>query len=128
MITTPFLFDFVRRAMRETSAGGKVSEPLVYSTSAVVFVIVISVLLFAAKAQEYQATFEPKIIQVDFEASMIRAVTASFPATTSVRGCVFHYGNALWKNLSDKGCIPAFKNNATFVKCFNRIKVSKSTP
>ena len=48
MITTPFLFDFVRRAMRETSAGGKVSEPLVYSTSAVVFVIVISVLFFAA--------------------------------------------------------------------------------
>ena len=48
MITSLWLIDFVRNAMKDASAGHKVSEALVYSTTAVVFVIVISVLFFAA--------------------------------------------------------------------------------
>lgn len=48
MITTPWFIQFVRDIMKEASVGRKASEPLVYSTAAVVFVLVISILFFAA--------------------------------------------------------------------------------
>lgn len=48
MITSLWFIDFVRVMMSEESAGGKASEPLVYSTAAVVFALIISILFFAA--------------------------------------------------------------------------------
>lgn len=48
LITSLWFIEFVRETMSEESAGGKASEPLVYSTAAVVFVLIISILFFAA--------------------------------------------------------------------------------
>jgi hypothetical protein len=48
MITTPWFIQFVRDLVKEGSAGGRASEALVYSTAAVVFVLIISILFFAS--------------------------------------------------------------------------------
>ena len=48
MITAPWFIQFVRDSMREASVGGRASEALVYSTSAVLFGLVISFLFFSA--------------------------------------------------------------------------------
>lgn len=48
IITIPWFVEFVRDVIKEESRDGKASDALVYSTSAVMIVIIISILFFAA--------------------------------------------------------------------------------
>ena len=48
VITIPWFIEFVRDVMNEESKTGPVSEALVYSTTAVLFVVIISILFFAS--------------------------------------------------------------------------------
>ena len=51
----------------------------------------------------------PDIIQIDFESAVIKAVNEVFP-TTAVRGCFFHYAQALWRHVVDRGLAMDYKN------------------
>ncbi|XP_071092621.1 uncharacterized protein [Haliotis cracherodii] len=44
----------------------------------------------------------PDIIQTDYEAAVISAISNVFPAS-SIRGCFFHYAQALWRQVVDRG-------------------------
>ena len=51
---------------------------------------------------------QPKLIRVDFELAAINAFSDEFPEAL-IKGCYFHYVQALWKNIRDKGLIFVYK-------------------
>ncbi|XP_048245690.1 uncharacterized protein LOC124142514 [Haliotis rufescens] len=52
----------------------------------------------------------PDIIQTDYEAAVISAISDVFPAS-SVRGCFFHYAQALWRQVMDRGLARDYTDN-----------------
>ncbi|XP_071088815.1 uncharacterized protein [Haliotis cracherodii] len=52
----------------------------------------------------------PDIIQTDYEAAVISAISDVFPAS-SVRGCFFHYAQALWRLVVDRGLSRDYTDN-----------------
>ena len=52
----------------------------------------------------------PKRIMLDFEASAIQAFGRAFPDAT-IKGCYFHFTQALWRNIQSKGLSKLYNNN-----------------
>ncbi|XP_071092788.1 uncharacterized protein [Haliotis cracherodii] len=55
-------------------------------------------LLKGAVHQSTDSPLQPQIIQTDFEVAAIRAIETLFP-DGDVRGCFFHYSQALWRKV-----------------------------
>ncbi|XP_046543659.1 uncharacterized protein LOC124253853 [Haliotis rubra] len=52
----------------------------------------------------------PEIFQIDYEAAVISAISEVFP-DSSVRGCLFHYSQALWRQVLERGLSRDYMNN-----------------
>ena len=43
--------------------------------------------------------FKPKTFQIDFEIGMIVAIRDSFGYNTEIKGCLFHFGQSIWRQV-----------------------------
>ncbi|KAH7704995.1 hypothetical protein AAVH_27810 [Aphelenchoides avenae] len=62
----------------------------------------------------------PTSIMTDFEAAAITAWRALYPAAR-MRGCLFHYSQALWRNIASKGLTLLYRGNGRareLLRCF----------
>ena len=65
-------------------------------------------------------------VVMDFEAAVWGAFRSVFPATT-LRGCSFHWGQAVWRRIQDDGLGPTYrrKKNMKFLRKFLSSKLTK---
>jgi MULE transposase domain/FLYWCH zinc finger domain len=59
--------------------------------------------------------FYPTMIQIDFEQAAYNAIRAVFPETV-VRGCYFHFGQSIWRNVQKLGLLSLYHENIQFKK------------
>lgn len=56
------------------------------------------------KAIEHGLIFNPKLFQIDYEIAVINAINLEFPPEhpneIRVRGCLFHYTQAIWRKVN----------------------------
>ena len=66
--------------------------------------------LLKAKAIGMNLTFEPKTVIMDFEFAVHNVVRDLMPST-HLKGCPFHFGQALFRNLQRLGLSPAYMSS-----------------
>ena len=57
----------------------------------------------------------PRLVLLDFEKAAISAIKEVFP-NCKVIGCYFHFIQALWKNIQNKGLTNEYRNDPYFKK------------
>lgn len=62
----------------------------------------------------------PKCIQIDFEIGMIVAIRESFD-NPLVKGCLFHFGLAIWRKVQNIGISDDYKNDIKIQETVRRI-------
>ena len=62
------------------------------------------------KTEDLGYTLAPVEVLTDFELAIIQAVELTFP-TTEVKGCFFHFAQALNRKISTLGLQPAYRQN-----------------
>jgi len=67
--------------------------------------------LLKMKIQErLNLTLDPAKVQTDFELAAIRALEREFP-NAEIKGCFFHFGQALWRKVQDLGLAVLYKED-----------------
>ena len=56
--------------------------------------------------------FSPNTFQIDFEIGLIVSIRKTFGYETSIKGCLFHFGQAIWHKVQHLGFIHDFNKNA----------------
>jgi hypothetical protein len=56
---------------------------------------------------------KPDYIVIDFEMGLLNSLTRKFPLTR-LKGCVFHFGQSIWRKLQELGLGFEYKNNKNF--------------
>ena len=69
--------------------------------------------LLMATANRYGMQFQPTTICIDFEMAVIRAIREVFPGSR-IRGCLFHFSQALWRKLQDPGLTASYMEDKAF--------------
>jgi len=65
--------------------------------------------------------FEPKTFQIDFEIGMIVAIRDSFGYNTEIKGCLFHFGQSIWRQVQKVGLAHEYTQNDEVKKTVRRI-------
>ncbi|EGY29180.1 MULE transposase [Candidatus Regiella insecticola 5.15] len=65
--------------------------------------------------------FNPKCFQIDFEIGMIMAIKELFGHQTKIKGCLFHFGQSIWRKVQNVGLSEEYKNNAEVKLTVRRI-------
>ncbi|KAL4154075.1 hypothetical protein QTP88_001908 [Uroleucon formosanum] len=65
--------------------------------------------------------FNPKCFQIDFEIGMIMAIKELFGHQTKIKGCLFHFGQSVWRKVQNVGLYEEYKNNAEVTLTVRRI-------
>ena len=52
----------------------------------------------------------PRVIQTDFEVAAIQAAQEVYP-DANIRGCFFHYSQAVWRKVAEKGLAVEYRTN-----------------
>ncbi|XP_048259957.1 uncharacterized protein LOC125384513 [Haliotis rufescens] len=60
--------------------------------------------------QRFNRPLAPATVQTDFEKAAIRAVNTEFP-NADVKGCFFHYCQAIWRKTQDLGLAVQYKED-----------------
>ncbi|CAK9292258.1 unnamed protein product [Gordionus sp. m RMFG-2023] len=68
---------------------------------------------------ERQITFNPRFGQTDFEAASISALKFVFPVI--IKGCFFHYSQALWRRCQSLGLVSLYLNHSNVHKVVRRM-------
>jgi len=55
--------------------------------------------------------FRPNTFQIDFEIGMIVFIRETFGYETSIKGCLFHLGQAIWRKVQYLGLIHDYNQN-----------------
>ncbi|KAE9524466.1 hypothetical protein AGLY_015187 [Aphis glycines] len=50
--------------------------------------------------------FKPKTFQIDFEIGMIVAIRDSFGYNIEIKGCLFHFGQSIWRQVQKVALVP----------------------
>lgn len=67
-------------------------------------------------AVRYGFRFDPRIVCIDFESAVIATITEMFP-NARIRGCLFHYSQAIWRKVQNLG----LSGRYTVDDAFNRL-------
>ena len=71
--------------------------------------------------------FQPRSIMTDFEIGVLGAIRISFPATV-VRGCFFHFSQAVWRKVQALGLSVAYRESAEVKTFVRRLAVLPLVP
>lgn len=66
--------------------------------------------ILKTRAQNLGLQFSPTVIRSDYEQGIISAVRQEFP-NSRMNGCLFHYGQALWRKVQALGGGPVYREN-----------------
>ncbi len=69
--------------------------------------------LIQKAANRYGLNFSPSTISIDFESAMINSIQRIFPGAR-IRGCLFHFSQALWRRVQEVGLVVRYKNDNSF--------------
>jgi hypothetical protein len=75
----------------------------------------------------YDVRFSPKVIQIDFEIAMMNAISRVL-INSEIRGCFFHYTQAIWRKVQNLGLTIAFKNNPSVRKTVRQLSALPLVP
>jgi hypothetical protein len=73
--------------------------------------------LLKLKAADLELKFDPTTLIVDFEVTVHNVVRDLLP-TTNIKGCLFHFGQALYRNLQGLGLASLYKTSDDVRKWF----------
>lgn len=103
--------------------------PVVYGLlpghSSAVYLRFLRLVREAAKERGYN--FCPPNFQIDFETGMIAAIKTLFPEST-VRGCFFHYTQAIWRAVKSRGLTQLYRNDKEVRKNIRRLMALALVP
>ncbi|KAG0437258.1 hypothetical protein DMUE_3794, partial [Dictyocoela muelleri] len=68
------------------------------------------------KLSEHGIDFSPQNIQIDFERAGFNSLQRVFPET-SISGCFFHFGQAIWRRVQKLGLVSVYHENINFKNC-----------
>lgn len=71
--------------------------------------------LLREKAEDIGLAFEPQAFQVDYEASILKAIRECFPSA-QMHGCNFHFTQAVWRAVQRKGLVGLYKSDPVIKK------------
>ncbi|KAG0440468.1 hypothetical protein DMUE_1726 [Dictyocoela muelleri] len=64
--------------------------------------------------------FSPNTVQIDFEYAAYNAIKRVFP-NINIKGCFFHFGQAIWRKVVDLGLKTMFNEDVNFKECVQTI-------
>ncbi|XP_046557771.1 uncharacterized protein LOC124266959 [Haliotis rubra] len=69
--------------------------------------------LLRAETERLHLHLQPPILQIGFEKAVANAAHAVFDGV-EIRGCYFHYAQALWRKIQNRGLTSRYKEDADF--------------
>ena len=78
-------------------------------------------------ANRHGMELQPQTICIDFEVAMIRSIHEVFP-NARIRGCLFHFSQALWRKLQQLGLTLRYKEDDDFNRMVRRAAVLPLVP
>ena len=75
--------------------------------------------LLKREAANLNLVLQPQIVQIDFEAATLAAIRLCFP-NSRIRGCLFHYGQAIWRKTQSLGLAARYKEDPAFNRFVRR--------
>ena len=75
--------------------------------------------LLVEVAARYGMQFQPTTVCIDFEAAMIAAVQDIFH-NARIRGCLFHFSQAIWRKVQELGLTIRYKEDEAFNRLVRR--------
>ena len=75
--------------------------------------------LIKAACLRYGLQFEPANFFIDFEMAVITTITQVFP-NSRIRGCLFHFAQALWRQVQENGFVVSYRDNQAFNRLVRR--------
>jgi hypothetical protein len=75
--------------------------------------------LVSEAAMRYGMQFQPHTVCIDFESAMIAAVQEVLN-NARIRGCLFHFSQALWRKIQDLGLTIRYKEDQAFNRLVRR--------
>ena len=76
-------------------------------------------MLVKEAAQSRGMNFNPSVVFIDFEIALVQSVNLLFPSS-QLKGCYYHFVQALWRWVQNHGCVILYKDNSEFrslIKC-----------
>ena len=83
--------------------------------------------LICASAVRFGMQFSPQTICIDFEAAVITTIRHQFP-NVRIRGCLFHYSQALWRKVQELGLSGRYKEDEAFNRLVRRASALPLVP
>ncbi|XP_046361313.1 uncharacterized protein LOC124138621 [Haliotis rufescens] len=83
--------------------------------------------LLKTETERLHLNLQPQILQIDFEKAVANAALAVFD-NIQIRGCYFHFSQALWRRIQHLGLVSRYKNDADFPKLSERAKALPLAP
>lgn len=75
--------------------------------------------LLQTACQRHGLQFLPSAVFIDFESAVISAVSQLFPVAR-IRGCMFHYSQAIWRKVQNLGLTNRYRDDASFNRVVRR--------
>ncbi len=75
--------------------------------------------LIRTACQRIGLQFLPATVFIDFESAVINTVTQLFPEAR-IRGCLFHFAQAIWRNVQKAGLTVRYKDDEAFNRVVRR--------
>lgn len=76
--------------------------------------------LLKAAAQQFGHVLDPQNVCIDFEQAMLASVQAIFP-NCRIRGCLFHFSQAVWRHVQSLGLSRRYIENPRFNRVVRRV-------
>jgi hypothetical protein len=83
--------------------------------------------MIKSAALRFGTDFSPEIIQIDYEIAMMNAIRGELPYTR-IRGCYFHFTQAIWRKVQDLGLTIPFRDNNAVKKTVRRVSALPLVP
>ncbi|XP_071108948.1 uncharacterized protein [Haliotis cracherodii] len=83
--------------------------------------------LLKTETERLHLNLQPHNLQIDFEKAFANAALAVFDII-QIRGCYFHFSQALWRRVQHPGLVSRYKDDADFRKLVERAKALPLVP
>ena len=83
--------------------------------------------LLQASTHQYGLLLQPNTICIDFELAMMNTIREYFP-DARIRGCLFHYAQALWRKVQTLGLVNRYSDDPAFNRMVRRASALPLVP
>lgn len=83
--------------------------------------------LIGQAARRFGHQFQPSTVCIDFEMAVIETIQHIFP-NSRIRGCLFHYSQAIWRKVQELGLSVRYKEDMAFNRLVRRASALPLVP